>query len=331
MSAPVPPPPLVDRAAVWTRHWSSGAAHSCEGSYGSVYAGAVAAFWTEVHTQTCPSAKALDIASGSGALPRLLLEARPQLAWHIDAIDIATVIPSWLSAAPSRDSARVSFHCGVAAEALPFDSASFDLVVSHYGFEYAQRPRALAELLRVLVPGGRVALVLHHVSSRPVALARIEIDHIDWLLKPDGLLTAAHSMIEPLSRARTAEGRLSLAIDHAANDARERFNSTQGELSQRMAKRLEASDILGETQDAVALIVHLAGTLGHRPALAAWQRLAQSLHDSRVRLHELHNCALSGESATTLADELRAAGLAKVQLRELREGAHLMGWSLRAG
>src|SRR5215469_396650 len=44
------------------------------------------------------------------------------------------------------------------AEAMPFPDAAFDAVVSNFGVHHVPRPeRALAEALRVLRPGGRVA------------------------------------------------------------------------------------------------------------------------------------------------------------------------------
>lgn len=51
----------------------------------------------------------------------------------------------------------VDWHEGD-AEALPFPDASFDVVVSQFGHMFAPRPDvAIAEMLRVLVPGGRIA------------------------------------------------------------------------------------------------------------------------------------------------------------------------------
>jgi ubiquinone/menaquinone biosynthesis C-methylase UbiE len=44
------------------------------------------------------------------------------------------------------------------AEALPYRSASFDVVLSQYGHIFAPRPEvALQEMLPVLKPGGRIA------------------------------------------------------------------------------------------------------------------------------------------------------------------------------
>jgi ubiquinone/menaquinone biosynthesis C-methylase UbiE len=55
------------------------------------------------------------------------------------------------------DSAQVSFEIGD-AQSLPFDSASFDAVVSGLALNFVPQPqRALTEMVRVARPGGVVA------------------------------------------------------------------------------------------------------------------------------------------------------------------------------
>ena len=62
----------------------------------------------------------------------------------------------------ARDNARlanveIDFREGD-AEALPFDDAAFDVVLSQFGHMFAPRPNvAIAEMLRVLKPGGTIA------------------------------------------------------------------------------------------------------------------------------------------------------------------------------
>jgi SAM-dependent methyltransferase len=47
-----------------------------------------------------------------------------------------------------------------AAEALPFESSTFDLVVSRFSaHHWADVPRALSECARVVVPGGRLIMI----------------------------------------------------------------------------------------------------------------------------------------------------------------------------
>lgn len=314
-------PPPRDRQTVWTRHWSTGAPHSCAGSYGALYGGVIAAFWQQVHAGTPGGARLLDIATGSGAVPRLLMQLRPELDCRCDAID--------LSLSPPPAAPWLHFHGGVRAEALPFAAANFDLVTSQYGLEYGDLALAVPELLRVLRPRGRVALVLHHAGSRPVALARVELAHLAWLTGPDGLLPACDAMLGPLAQARTPEGRARLAGDAQAEAARERFNAAQDALAARGRAASDGADVLGEVQDAVAAVLGQAVQGGETPARAALEALRQQLADSRLRLQELRACALDEPAAQTLCARLAAAGL-RPALAPLHEGAHLMGWALLA-
>lgn len=311
------------RQSVWSRHWATGAAHSCAGSYGATYGGAIAAFWRHVCDGTPQGSRLLDIATGSGAIPRLWRTWRTGDRW--DAVDLAPATPPSL-----RDAGPdLRFHGGVRAEALPFDAATFDLVTSQYGLEYGDLGRAVPELLRVRRPSGRVALVMHHVASRPVALARIELAHLDWLEGPEGLLTATAAMVRPVALAATAEGRARLATDAAAEVARTRFNAAQDALARR-AQATDGADVLGEVQDAVAGVLGLAMQRGEPAAQQALQALAQGLADSRWRLQELRDCALDDAAARALCTGLESAGL-RTALAPLHEGPHLMGWTLRAG
>lgn len=321
----------TERQRVWTRHWSSGATHSCAGSYdGATYGGAIAAFWQALHSNTPAGAHLLDIATGRGALPRLLLQARPELELQIDAIDIAQLDPAWLADLAPAQAARAQFHAQVAAESLPFANGRFDLVVSQYGLEYADLERALPELLRVRAAHGRIGLVLHHANSRPVTLAGLEIDHIDWLRGPGGLLPATAAMLEPLARAGTPQGRALLAADPLAEAARRRFGQAQDAAGARASASPEGADVLGETRAAVSQVIDLALQLGEVVARRAWHRLDEGLADARWRLSELRQCALDAGAARRLGHPLAAAGLG-VALQELHDGPHLMGWSLVAG
>jgi ubiquinone/menaquinone biosynthesis C-methylase UbiE len=56
------------------------------------------------------------------------------------------------------------------AEAMPFPDAAFDAVVSNFGVHHVPRPeRALAEALRVLRPGGRVAFATWAAPAENIA------------------------------------------------------------------------------------------------------------------------------------------------------------------
>jgi hypothetical protein len=135
-------------------------------------------------------------------------------------------------------------------------------------------------------------------------------------------------MLRPLALAATAEGRARLATDAAAEAARTGFNAAQDALARR-AQAVDGADVLAEVQDAVAGVLGLVMQGGETAARQALQTLARGLADSRWRLQELRDCALDDAAARALCEQLEAHGL-RTALAPLREGPHLMGWTLRA-
>ena len=96
----------------------------------------------------------LDVACGSGQLA--LIAARRGA--RVTGVDIATnaIAAARGRAASERLDAR--FDEGD-AEDLPYPDASFDVVATMYGAMFAPRPeRVAAELLRVCLPGGTIAM-----------------------------------------------------------------------------------------------------------------------------------------------------------------------------
>ena len=324
------PDALKMRQAVWSRHWASGAGHSCAGSFWNDYGGEIAAFWRAMHATTPSGACVLDLATGGGAVPRLLLHSRPDLPVDLHAVDLATTAPAWVRERPPGAPGRVTFHGGTRVEALPLRAASVDLVTSQYGIEYAEVDAALDEVLRVRAPRGRIAFVLHHAESRPVRLAAIELAHLAVLLGPEGLVAACAAMLRPMAQAATAEGRARLAQDSTAHAARQAFNAAQSAVTARGRGQPDGADVLGEAQDAAAQVLALAGQRGEAVARDAHARWLQHLQDARLRLEELRRCALDAPALQGWVQRLQRHGLT-VETATLAEGAHLMGWTLLAG
>lgn len=317
---------LALRSMVWTRHWASGAPHSCTGTYGECYEGAVADFWKTVFGPLTGGQRVLDIASGNGALPRLLLNLQPEAPIAVDAIDLAAIEPRWLAARPPATRNRVRFHGGVQAEHLPFPDKAFDLVVSQYGIEYSDLERSIAEMLRVLALGGRIALLLHAFDSRPVTLAAVELAHIEWLMSDAGLLPATTAMLGPISRAGTPLGRAELARDRDAEVARERFNGAQDALRLRTVVQ-DGADVLFEVQGAVAAVLEVAARHGAPAARGRLNDVLTAAQDSRLRLQQLCDRALTRPAFDALCQTLRhAVGRGgTVTPGEVWDHGHLMG------
>jgi SAM-dependent methyltransferase len=313
------------RKAVWSRYWSHGVAHSCGGSYGNSYEGALAQFWRTAFAGLRPGARVLDIATGNGALPQLLL-ASAGGALSCDAIDLAQVEPQWVASLTPAQRAQCRFHPNQPAEALPFPDGHFDMVVSQYGLEYTDLDRSVAELLRVLAAGGKVCIVAHHAAARPVRLAVAELEHLSWLHRDQGLLDVAQAMIEPMARAGTEAGRAALSTDQAANALRSRFNALQGEAGAR-ANGSECPDVLFEVREAIVALLNLALGSGRDAAEQAIARLRGELADSEVRLRELRDHALDETGAQRLCESLCRAG-GSYSLQPILDRSYLMGWSI---
>ncbi len=101
-----------------------------------------------------PNGQLLDVACGSGQVA--LMAAKDGM--EVTGVDIASPLVERARARAQAEGLKVRFE-EADAEALPFDDASFDVVVSLIGAMFAPRPDHVAkELLRVCVPGGTIAM-----------------------------------------------------------------------------------------------------------------------------------------------------------------------------
>ena len=101
-----------------------------------------------------PGSKVLDVACGTGnlALPAARLGA------NVTGVDIAPNLVEQARANAARAGLNAQFDEGD-AEALPYEDASFDAVVTMFGAMFAPRPELVAaELKRVTRPGGIIAM-----------------------------------------------------------------------------------------------------------------------------------------------------------------------------
>ena len=312
-----------ERSRAWTRYWSSGRLHSCAGSYAGNYDGAIGRFWRGLAAGLPGQARVLDLATGNGPLPLLLWESRGQ-ALQIDAVDLAALAPAWYRPDVHQG---VRFHAGVQMEALPFADASFDAVLSQFGFEYADRWPALDECLRVSRPGATLALVMHHHDSVLAQVGREELAHHGHLLADDGLLGAARAAIGWIARARSG-----MPIDDmaAATAARGRYNAAV--LAVDVAARASAApDLLLEVRQAVHQL--LAGVQADRAgqAVAALDAYIDELEGARLRTAEMVAHALSAAQLQELAQRVRQARPElEVRTGELAQAEGVLAWSLLA-
>ncbi len=117
---------------------------------------ALAEFWLSRFADLAEGARVLDVASGAGSIYAHL---DPGHGFDLNATDIA---PEALEALAKRIEGVSTEVSG--AENLPYEDASFDLVVSQYGIEYAGS-EAFSEAARLVRPGGSLATLVSLIAS----------------------------------------------------------------------------------------------------------------------------------------------------------------------
>ncbi len=130
-------------------------------------------FWKRHFVATCqirPGQQLLDLAGGTGDIARLALDRGARVV-------VADINRDMLSVGRARadDDGLVDGidWMQINAEALPFADRQFDHVTITFGLRnVTDRERALAEMLRVLKPGGRVHIMEFSRVGLP-ALARL--------------------------------------------------------------------------------------------------------------------------------------------------------------
>jgi len=142
----------------WDSYWQGAQTSGAYTGGGSSHP-LVTSFWTHLFIiakdrESTP--RIIDIASGNGAVvdcANTVFEGRlPEFT----CLDVST------SAIRILEERFPGVHGLVAdASSIPLDSASFDIVTSQFGVEYAGL-EAINEVIRLLAPGGELALLLHH-------------------------------------------------------------------------------------------------------------------------------------------------------------------------
>ena len=164
-------------------------------SYEALFVPALFAPWASrvaESAQLRPGQRVLDVACGTGVLAReALVRTAPGGA-------VAGLDPNAGMLAVARALApAIDWRQGV-AESLPFPAGGFDAVVSQFGLMFFDdRARALREMLRVLRPGGRLAVAVWDALEHVPAYAAL-VDVLERVAGP----AAADALRAPFALGR---------------------------------------------------------------------------------------------------------------------------------
>lgn len=165
--------------AHWSRYWLAGARTSLPADFSNNYDGELAQFWRTQFAVLPKQAHVLDVCCGNG--PIAMLAASYSLAhdaqWAITAVDAADLNPDAIACAwpnHAAERAEIVFKGGILAESLPDFNSPMHLITSQYGLEYCDLSRVAPRVWVNLVPGGRLAMVSHAVSSEVLGTMQAE-------------------------------------------------------------------------------------------------------------------------------------------------------------
>ena len=126
-----------------------------------------------------PGQRVLDVACGTGILAR---EAAT-LVGDEGSVAGLDATPGMLAVAERLDP-EIRWQHGT-AEAMPYEDDSFDTVVSQFGLMFfVDRPKAIREMLRVLAPGGSLAVAVWDSLDNSEAYPE-EVELLDRIAGPE--------------------------------------------------------------------------------------------------------------------------------------------------
>jgi ubiquinone/menaquinone biosynthesis C-methylase UbiE len=143
------------------------------------------------------SDRVLDVACGTGVAARAAA-GRAGPAGRVVGIDINAAMLAVARSLPGGQGARIAWF-EASALALPVRDASHDVVLCQLGLQFfADRPAALAEIHRVLRPGGRLGVsVFGAIEHNPATFALSQA--LDRRIGPDASAAkrAEHALADP--------------------------------------------------------------------------------------------------------------------------------------
>jgi hypothetical protein len=299
--------------SAWTQLWKTGHFESLPADRDAGRLASLDAAWTDFLTGFPAGAHLLDLATGGGdVIRRAVALDRNFRITGVDLADLSAV-------ADTLKEHDVRLVGNTDLSDLPFPDAVFDGVMSQFGIEYADIAAATSEAVRVMVPGGRGHLVLHHAGGA-ITQGCINSVEVDRLVFAD---------VDPFE--------LGKAVFRFYQQGAPRETISDAEIAFRnavslMQSRLQNKPLFEPARRVVMFLSRLAAAPGGEPPAQALSQLAdvEEQVQSRVlrKLAQL-DAALDRDGIGKLTTALVSAGAAVDPPRELKYPAgKILAWDV---
>ncbi len=280
--------------ADWGNYWQGRGAEQS----GEVFAGVgvetsaeLATYWSTIFAGAgCEPV--LDLACGAGSAIR-----------HAAAAGCTQLIGLDISA-EAVQATRTSLPglMGVVASAdqLPMADRSVGHVVSQFGFEYADRPAAAAEISRILRPGGRFSAIVHMKDGAIARECRGHLDRLDVIDK-SGFIPVSKSVFSAVfafekAPSKRARGHLDAALK-ALTDAQ-----------QHLMPEVRAGGIAAHLHNGASQLFERRQTYLEQDILGWLDRMAGEISAYAGRMTGMLNAAIDPAEAAQLLARIAPAG-----------------------
>lgn len=304
-----------ERAEAWTNYWRTGNRHSClvTKQEGTVDVPVHDEGWRDFFGTLQESAHILDVGTGNGAVALLAYEVgqAENRNFKIHGVDAAEIVPE---VTQGTEEGHLQFHAAVPMENLPFADNTFDCAVSQYALEYSDVSSSLAEIARILKPGGKARFILHSTDSGPVQSSVKELKVLEEILDDIGITKRLRAMlvtrtekpakvgladkkVERALKALEAIIRGERAIMHHGNFFRMGVDYYNNRLSPARADMLGRLDAIDRDYGCV-----------------------------RERLNQMASAALDGSAFQKFQEQATHLNLVVEETRHLNSGGEITGW-----
>jgi ubiquinone/menaquinone biosynthesis C-methylase UbiE len=305
----------------WETYYRGGALASCPTGPDPNYSLEMRDAWVEFFASLPDGARVLDVGTGNGAVALIARDAAVAAAkqFEIHGSDLALIDPPRQVRGGERMFDGITFHPGVAAERLPFEMNSFDGVSAQFAVEYTHVSASLPQIFRVLKPGGRARLSVHHADSVVIQNARLSLAQANLVLDEARIYRKLRSFIAAEREA---------ASQPKAAASWNQLTGAAARLQQAAATHANAHVLL-VTLDAVQKLLASRRQLSPPQFEREIDRVERELRAQVRRLLDLTGAA---RSADQMAEMVRAATNAGFETGaprpQFQSGDVLVGWLL---